>query len=249
MLDLISELGSLSAGTLHTPSPQKSPWDISAAAEYLDTVESGYAPVPDYEVFPTEKNQIIPWSETLLTGFPRAVDVPEARSYLHHRNVADDTAEHFDIRWDQHRRCVAFPFRDMGGNFVGLRGRKIDPDPIKFHDYTFGPSNSSLVWHHENELNFNRPILLVESSFDACAVWPYESNVVAALTVALSAQKISRIGHAVGLICFFDHDQAGEYAYRKIERQLGSVPVQRVLPVGGKDANEMSPEKLKDLLT
>ena len=73
-----------------------------------------------------------------------------------------------DLRYDPIERRVCFPIRDFTGALVGLHGRAIDKDTtLKYRMYTVYKQKNPMIWYGEHWVDFDKPVLLVESVFDS----------------------------------------------------------------------------------
>lgn len=195
---------------------------------------------------------VVPWPSTYLTPYPRAWLQEASRAYLESRGVSHSTAILMDIRWDPHGQMICFPIRDFDNNLTGLRCRRLAPedDQPKYHIQRWNGHANGAVWYGEHRVNFEKPVLMVESVFDVAAVMPHYDNVLSPMTAGMSAERIERVGFNISqVVTLFDADDAGAEARKKISRYMGHAIVQHLLPPDGcKDPGEMGPEKIKALL-
>jgi hypothetical protein len=188
--------------------------------------------------------------EWWLESFSHAWGVTEARSYLQGRNVSQETAEALDLRWDSTQRRVCFPVRDFQGRLRGLHGRAVDAaNPLKYRMYTYQKQNNPLVWLGEHWIDFDRPVVVVESVFDLAAVHPLYPNVTSPLTAGLSLEKIQRMGDVMEQVTLFDGDKAGQRARKKYRESLADCLIAHAeLPEGVKDPGEATVSQLVEAL-
>lgn len=199
--------------------------------------------------------------ESWLDTFPRATRVKPAIAYLQSRGVDLHTAHDLDLRWDPIKRTVCFPTRDFYGRLCGLRGRYIKPeeDQPPYHIYKNPDKHYNRnVWIGENHLDFDKPVLMVESVFDYAACYPLYDNVVGPLTVGVGPRKVKRMSPALEVITLFDVGTGGDKARNKIDKYLTTSSITHLTPTGAhrykpgqqaKDPGEMRPDALFALLS
>jgi DNA primase len=228
------------------------PMDFALAFHLLEEEEKGFIEGPEWSPFGPKKEPPQPWPEEWLESFAPVDKIEEAENYLlSERGVNPTLALKFNLRWDSAKRTICFPYYLPTGEFAGMRGRFIDPDaPIRYFDYTYkGINNSGKVWYWGHKVNWNRPIIITEGSFDAMAVWRWYSNVVSPFSAGVPSEKIGWLSNAIAVICLFDNDDAGEAGYEKLRKTLGkTIAVRRITPPAGQDAAKMPPEQLKEAL-
>ena len=102
----------------------------------------------------------------------------------------------------------------------------------------------------EHLIDFDEPLVLVESVFDLLAVYPTYPNVAAALTASVQGPKIKRMADASEVLLMFDGDVAGARAANEITGVLkrGGTRVSRITLPRGKDPGDYTEEQLSDLL-
>lgn len=199
--------------------------------------------------------------ESWLDSFRKAHIIGDARSYLEGRGV--DLAEMmaWDIRWDGGRRRVCFPIRDKMGVLRGMQGRLIDPiDPdsdearVPYFLYKIaGHARGGTHWLGEDKIDWDKPLVLVEGSFDAASVRRLYPNVVAACgagTVLLRKAKIERLAPAIEIVTLFDPGEAGDRARLEMRRWCRGVRLCRdaMLPPDT-DPGDSTPQELKKVLS
>lgn len=203
------------------------------------------------------------FSEDWLCSFPPARKVKVAREYLASRGVDPYTVHDLDLRWDPKRATVCFPIRDIYGRLCGLRGRRVAPQEGQpsYHMYKTkdGPDGryNRLVWLGENRVDWDKPVLMVESVFDYAACFPLYENVVAPLTVGMGPRKVKRMASALDIVTLFDLGAGGNKARQLIDKYLPSNYRRHLLPFGphrykpgedAKDPGEMRQPELYALL-
>ena len=154
-----------------------------------------------------------------------------------------NTCEALGIGWDPLRNAVVFPYWNWSGALVGARGRRIPPhDGIRYHYYE-GSGRNSDAWYGEWLVDGNRPVVFVESVFDAAAVHPHWSNVMAPLLASLSDRKVARVAHLREVHVMFDNDDAGragaEYLSRRLPGKAGEIDCSPWNDPGAMDSSEL----------
>lgn len=220
-----------------------------ALLENLDTTIT----LPEWEVTQREVQQVSAIPESWLDAYQRWSTSYECTQYLKQRGLTKEIANDLGIRYDKEHNRVCFPLRDMYGDLVGMRGRALNPDSkVRYFDYKYeGKSNSGLVWHGEDLINWLRPIVITEGSFDMAKVKTVYSNAVAGLTASFSKDKLSRLCGSTGVILFLDNDQAGN-AGSKAAREYykkQKIPVEEVIyTTEYKDPGSLPTEVLHQML-
>ena len=194
----------------------------------------------------------VTFPEMWLATFVEALRVPRARQYLHGRGLSDSVIRKLDLRYDTERDAVCFPIRDFDGVLCGLRARRLAPtdDMPRYHIYKTGTGkHNRMVWYGESWLNFDKPIVMCESVFDAASVYRVYRNVCAPMTAGFTEERAKRMRRAVDIITLFDADKAGDKARQRIRQYLPSAHIVNVYPTEGrKDAGELSVGELRELL-
>lgn len=214
--------------------------EIEAAQKLNLHVKEWGAEQPDLTeyVFPEE------W----LAQFEPAWGVPMAREYLIRRDVSEEIATFLDIRWDRSRLTVCFPIRNGDGELVSLRGRRVMPSDIPYHVYRMMKEETPVVsWLGEHTVNWDKPVLLVESVFDVASVLRVYPNVLAPLSVGINQQRVKRIAKASEIVTMFDQGKGGDKAREIIQRYMGSAFIVHVMP-SKKDPGVMTEDELRDEL-
>src|SRR5439155_11530548 len=101
-------------------------------------------------LIPSPYTEFQEWPEWWLSEFPAYDCNVESLEYIRNRHLPKAVADHFGLRWDDHRRMVVCPFYTVSGKFAGARGRAIDSNcdkRFRHHDYAWnGVRNSSMIW-------------------------------------------------------------------------------------------------------
>jgi len=230
---------------------KKPKYDLKQAMSLWADEESGDAPVifMDDEVAEHPLADKI-WPEKFLDSFMPVRQVPLAMEYLNARNVSKKIADTLDIRWDLSRRTVCFPIRNWEGRLVGLRGRYISNDEgARYHDYGYRGTRNKLPWFGEHTVDMDAPILMVESVFDYASVVRCYSNVLAPLTVGLSADKCRRVRNGYEIVSLFDRGRGGDKGRNKLSQHLpDSIITHLEVCDGADDPGDMTKKQLRKVL-
>lgn len=195
-----------------------------------------------------EPEYVIP--DSWLQSFKIAWDVPMAREYLQSRMVTHDIAQEFDIRWDRSRRTVCFPVRNRDGELVSMRGRRVLPEDaaIPYHVYAYMEHQNGQAWLGENTVDYNRPVLMVESVFDATSVARVYKNTVAPMSVGINAARMKRMASCTDVVTLFDQGMGGNKARAIVEHHLKGALIKHLMPTK-KDPGCMEKDELCLLLS
>lgn len=190
-----------------------------------------------------------PW----LATFMPAAQSPRAMRYLKSRDVPDSVITFLDLRYDTEKDAVCFPIRDAEGVLCALRGRRLRPkgDAPKYHVYgdAKGRRNTA-VWYGEAWLDFDKPVLMVESVFDVASALRVYRNVCAPMTAGFSERRAARLKQAIEVVTVFDADPAGDKARARASQRLPGARVTHLYPPAGhKDVGDMSVADLRELLS
>lgn len=208
-------------------------------AEFED-MELSPEDIPDYDA-PVEKTEIV-FPETWLASFKPIKMFPEAVQYCVGRMITSKTMDALDLRFDPVQRRVCFPFRNSKGDLMGLQGRTIDEGTaLRYYQYGYKGKRNSHVWMGEDNLNLDKPVVLLEGPFDFTSVYRVYRNVAASFTSGLSFTKVRRISDATEIITFYDHGKGGDSARESIDKMLKGYPITHIIPTEQEgDAGNMS---------
>lgn len=228
-------------------------YDLHTARKmWLDEESGDSAMVFTEEERVDNEEEDVVFPEKWLDTFVPAVKAPMAMEYLNARSVSKKVATALDIRWDTKRRCVAFPIRNWEGELVGLRGRYIEPNSgARYHDYGYRGIRNKLPWYGEHTVHLDKPVVMVESVFDYASVYRVYRNILAPLSVGLSAAKCRRVRNAHEIYTLFDTGRGGDKGRDKLSKNLtdsGSVITHLFCPDHRDDPGEMKKKELRLLL-
>ncbi len=171
------------------------------------------------------------FDEDWLHGFEPAYRNDMVHPYLAERGMPYVTAAAWDLRYMVGEERVCFPVRNWAGDLVGLHGRTVVPgvEPtyrvIKCRDM-----KNPLAWLGEDKVDTEKPVVFTESVFDLARVHQVYRNVMCPLTASMSKAKIQRVSRCLHIVTYFDDDQAGNVARRKIKQGLHDRPVEHLIP-------------------
>jgi hypothetical protein len=185
--------------------------------------------IPDYDEPVVDPDQIVVWPEWYLESFKSVFSFPQAIEYLKTRQITSDVIRGLDLRFDSSRDRVAFPIRDFDGRLVGLHGRHIGEHPVRYYAYGFEGRRNRSPWVGEQWLDFDLPVLLVESVFDLASVLRVYRNAACGLSAGLSDKKIQRVEGAVQYVTLYDYGTGGDRARERLSSVL-SAPVTHLIP-------------------
>lgn len=175
------------AGTLITLVSKMTGRNFFEASRFVNLYHSAEDEIVENELdsLLAETVQFSEYSTEVLDGLKRGMNSHQAgREYLHGRGFSDDTIDYFSVGYSSSMKMVAVPMHSPDGVPVGIVGRSISGKHFK---------NSPKLPTSKTFFNLHRAkkeshvVILVESSFDAMAV--YQSgfpNVVANLGTHMS---------------------------------------------------------------
>ena len=194
------------------------------------------------------------FDEDWLSSFKSYRKFEDARAYLASRNVPKWVADDLDLRFDARERRICFPVRDFNGDLVGLHGRGIDKHPIppyRMYTDTYpnkGGHNNPLIWYGEDKVDFEKPVVVVESVFDYARVYECYKNVICPLTAEIKKDKILRVQDMVVCIDMFDGDDPGRRASSRMRKELSHVRFKTIRLKEGTDPGKMSVMDVRKIL-
>jgi len=189
--------------------------------------------------------------EVWLDTFIPATRAPRAVKYLRSRGLSTSLATRLDLRFDTDKDAICFPIRDFDGVLCAMRARRIAPrdDQPRYHVYGDADGNrNTLVWYGEPWVDFDQPIVMVESVFDLASVYRVYRNVCSPMTSGFSEQRVKRMSRATEIVTLFDADKAGDKARHKVSRYLPNTKCSHLHLEDGMDPGDYAPQDLIDLL-
>ena len=206
--------------------------------------------------------------------------LPEELLGLYDREPTDLVDEGFDpelleelgIGYDQHRRRITYPLRDLYGNLIGLVGRMEDDDPDRgvgkykwylselkelYEDYL--KPHHNFLWNldriFEGMQNSDKEeTLIVCEGFKAC-MWCIQHGypkAAALMSASISAEQVSLIEKlSPVVVLFLDGDEAGQVGTLRVGellRERGLEVLVAVYPDGADEPDALDAEALDDVL-
>jgi hypothetical protein len=234
-------------GTILILSNNKHGYDLRAADAAVDQSNALSLDLEEEEV--TGPKPLMPYPEAWWESFPRATNCTPALSYLGGRSVSPTEAEIHDLRYDPNRRRVVFPIRGFDGLLYGARGRLIDPGEPRYYIYKLAEVSNPQMWYGEHGLNFDDPILVVESVFDRLAAYRFYENVIAPMSASVSDAQIKRVSDGFSFVHLFDADKAGSRGSRKIQKELSKAHHTILTLPQGHDPSSMPKQQLGEIIS
>lgn len=163
-------------------------------------------------------------------------------NYLNLRGITEKAKESFRVGYDESNKAVAFPIRDIHGNYVNIKFRKTQykqfyylPDGQRAGQHLYG---GHLVFKYEFE-----EVFLVESEIDALYLWSYGIPAIALGKAYMSKrqQELIELSPIKTLILSLDNDSAGQTTSAGIEKRLLGKKklLKHTFPNGVKDVNDL----------
>lgn len=185
------------------------------------------------------------FDEDWLDRFEPAYLNGRVHPYLLKRGVPYAVAAAWDIRYMVGEERVCFPIRNWAGDLVGLHGRTVVPgvEPT-YRVIKYRGMKNQLAWLGEDKVDTGKPVVFAESVFDLARVYQVYRNVMCPLSAGMSKAKIVRVSRCLeGIVTYFDDDQAGNAARRKIGQTLHDRPLSHVVPAA-QDPGDMTPQQV-----
>lgn len=173
--------------------------------------------------------------------------------YMYQRGLTDDVIELFDIGYDKDSQCITFPVRDIEGDTLFVARRSVNS---KFFNYPRGVEKPlyGLYELYKDTVGFKAKIdevIVTESMLDALSFWVIGKWAVAlnGLGNELQFKQLQELP-CRKLILATDMDASGMAARERIRVNMQNTKLitEYVFPTGKKDANDCTPEELKNLL-
>jgi DNA primase len=142
---------------------------------------------------------------------------PKAQAYAKSRMIEDEELGYNGGSWQHLKQCIIFPLRNKEGEIVSLYGRSIIGTDKNKHYYLKG--RSGLYPNHPSQET--EILILAESIIDSVHVpgvklAMYGTN---GLT-AEHTEAIESLENLKEIILFFDGDEAGDEAIKKVGKKL-----------------------------
>lgn len=241
-------------------------YDFKTAYAIIDEDEAILEALPEFEEHEAPK-VFTPWPEWWTEPYPRVLASDEASTYLLNRGITTDEMYQWDLRWDDDRQMVVFPYRNAFGKLAGARGRCIHKDwprAKQHHDYKWNDvNNAQLVFYNEQALQLDGPVIVVEGQSDTIKVARYWPKVVGNMTAKIGEPKLKKLSSVGQVLLMLDNDATGQLAMfgNEVDGKVVYPGAAKLLqakdcqvgvidyPAEFKDPDKIPDLLLKDLLT
>lgn len=184
--------------------------------------------------------------------------------YWRKRGITDEAIiELFDLGYDRDSDCITFPVRDVSGRtlFVAKRSTKtkyfhypkdVEKPLYGLYEYHKVCTTGIVGGRCNGKTEFLRrlnEIIVCESMLDALSFWTVGKYAVAlnGLGSELQLDQLRQLP-CRKLILATDNDKAGMKARERIRKNIkNKIITEYIFPDGRKDANDCSPEELRNL--
>ena len=185
--------------------------------------------------------------------------------YMYKRGLTDEIIDLFDIGYDDTRKCITFPVRDIKGNCLFVARRSVNtkffnyPEGVEkplyglyeyykdIHDKTYiGTWMGQEITSGKYELQ-SLPVIVCESMLDALSFWTVGKYAVALNGLGNELQfKQLRNLPCREIILATDMDERGLKARERIRKNMQNTKIiaEYFFPKGRKDANDCTKEEL-----
>ena len=186
--------------------------------------------------------------------------------YMKSRGFDASYLEAWELGFDPYTDRITIPIRDVYGNLIGFKGRKINEDDPYPKYMILGDSRGTNRFgfdpYHKSEIVFGLDkfrekhdeypapsVVIVEGELNVIAMDQKGFDAVGVAGSEFSQTQCELINkYCDSVIVYFDNDPAGWKGTRKVIEMISSlVEVRAVLNAPG-DAAELSPDKIKDLV-
>ena len=165
---------------------------------------------------------------------------PDARKYLHNRNLSDKTIEHFKLGYDASRDAISIPvYKDK--ELINIRYRHLAPEK----KMRYSQEKGCETWiYNEDGINSAKEkggVLVVEGEFDLMSVWQAGAkNVVSPSSGAQSYGPWIELMDSIPRVWIaYDNDKPGKKAAYDFAQRIGIDKSFEVTYKGDiKDAND-----------
>lgn len=221
---------------------------VDIAENELEGSSLALMDVGDYDE-PDTDDELFEYPDWFINSYPSVYNNPEAVQYLYSRGIWDDAIKFLDLRWSAVEERVVFPIQGFDGKYYGMHGRVIhNENPLKYKMIPCLKHTNPQVWLGEAWVDFDQPILVVESVFDLAKALQVYPNTVCPLRASISKSKIDRLAGGYIFVHCFDPDKAGDNASRKLREALPHALHKKVYLQKGKDPCDYSVSALYEVL-
>ena len=203
------------------------------------------------ELLEASKNQLIDLNEFTkinhleLLAAPRAALTKDyTQNLVFNRNISIDTANVYDIGYDELNRHITFPIRDVYKNCIGIGRRSID-----MKQYLYPPGMIKPLYGVYELPNMVRHLWVVEGPFNLWSLYEYGKTGIALLGTGTSHQYYELIKlNCDDYVLALDPDDAGRKGISKLGTFLLNNTNKKIyvaLLPNGRDVNDLSCEEFK----
>jgi len=157
----------------------------------------------------------------------------EGKAYFKSRGIERETAEAWQLGWDEKDRRVVFPLRDHQGRVVAFTKRVIDEGMKPKYKNSFNDllyQKAKLTYGLDlakSEIALTNQVVIVEGQMDVILLWQHGiKNAVAVSGSNLTSEMIKGLMRSTRLtevVLCFDGDQGGELAQERAVTKLQSL--------------------------
>ena len=185
----------------------------------------------------------IPWPDNYLEEFV----YDPSFWYLQVRGIDEVVSRKFNFLVDYNQKRIGVPIYDYQKRLTGFHGRAYNDNPLKYYMYEYEGIRNPHIFLGEHWVNYDKPVVVAESVFDAAKIAHVYKNVITPLTASITYKRLDRIKEAITIITAFDNDEAGSKARYIIDRWAKGRIVLHIIP-DNKDFGEESVYNIKDKL-
>lgn len=147
------------------------------------------------------------------------------------RGISLPSIGHWNLRYDDKEHRILFPIKDVFGRLVGIRGRALNGNSLRYRSYTeLSPNGRDAksfgVWFGMHfPLVEGKKLILVEGEIDAILLKQIGvQNVWASMGASIASNQMKTLKLLnVPLVTYFDNDKSGQNASSKIAIECGNV--------------------------
>ena len=167
--------------------------------------------------------------------------------YMWKRKMTPEVVEIFDIGYDKATNSITFPVRDIQGRCLFVARRSV---ATKFFNYPEGAEKPVYGLYELSRYGqYTKDVIICESMIDAIYFWTVGKYAVAlnGLGNELQFRQLRNMQCRKFILCT-DSDDAGMKARARIKKNVrNKLITEYVLPPGRKDANDCTPDELRNL--
>lgn len=142
--------------------------------------------------------------------------------YMYKRKLTDEIIELFDVGYDDKKKCLTFPVKDLEGDVVFVQTRSVY---TKFHHYSEGVNKTDYVYGAYEVMQYfpdATKVVITESILNCLTLWTLDIPAVALMGTGGGKQYdiLNKLPYRC-YVCGLDPDEAGELATNKLKTFLG----------------------------